>query len=152
MKIVLRRIVEQTIEISGGDTGKSLKKKLMDEKSIPRCLQTLQLNGQISIFILMTITIPGEDLEDGRTLADYGIAEGSAIEAHQASGCYGGGCLQIHAMMPNGDKIPLGAHTFDMVHQIKEKIAVKLKITASEQHIVFIGRLIHVFHKVRIFF
>ena len=113
-----------TLEVDQADTVESVKEKISDKQGIPADQQRLIFNGK--------------QLEDGHTLRDYNVEDGSNI--HLVLRLRGGAMIQIMVKALNGSTNTLDVSSDDTVDSVKQKIQDKQGIPADQQRLIFNGK------------
>ncbi|XP_068715868.1 polyubiquitin-B-like isoform X1 [Montipora foliosa] len=124
--VFVRGITRSTfsLRVRTSDSVESLKRKIMVEEDIPVHDQRLLYSGR--------------QLEDGCTLTDCRITEGSTVDL--VSRLRGGGEMAIFAKLLNGKLLRLGVEPDDLIENVKVKIQDEVGISSDKQELFCDGR------------
>ena len=113
-----------TLDVTEDDTIDSIKEKLQDKKGIPSDQQRLIFSGK--------------QLEDGKSLRDYGIQDGANI--HMVLRLRGGANITIHVKTLQGETTTMEVSTDEDIKVIKQKLQDKKGIPDDQQRLIFSGK------------
>ncbi|KAF3968733.1 hypothetical protein CMV_007408 [Castanea mollissima] len=119
-----------TVEVDISDTIDTVRAMIQDKTGIPPNQQRLSIGRK--------------QLEDGRTLASYGIYEGSTLYIQpQSSGTLEltpSGGMKIFVKTPTGKTITMEVESSDTIDKVKAKIQDKEGIPSDKQVLNFAGK------------
>ena len=124
MQIFIRTTIDDTItlDVEASDTIGSVKAAIQDKTRIPLEQQSLRLTD--------------EQLEDGRTLLDHNIQNGSIL--HLVLLSQSG--MQIFIKTLTGDTVTLDAEVSDTISRVKAMIRVRKGVPTDLQRLSFMGK------------